>query len=207
VFPSSWQPMRVGLTCDLTRSPLQPPGKHILWLFAAPCIITVLGVLGIASCNKYNVPPPAATGSNASLHALQLQQFITDRGDLYLPLSPGWVPGRLRDNTDEQWHKLRPFALPLILGMFVHSAVGRVISRIAGRNSEQATVVWHAASGFAFCVFLHGPRAIWAVGENLMRVIMHACIEPLHSLVGCRRCAAQLHHVRGGRQANAVQCG
>jgi hypothetical protein len=190
------------LTCTLTRSHLQPPGKHILWLFAAPCIIAVLGVLGIASCNKFNVPPPAA-GSNASLHAIQLQQFITERGDLYLPLSPGWVPGRLRDNTDEQWHKLRPFALPLILGLFVHSAVGRVISRIAGRSSEQATVVWHAASGFAFCVFLHGPRAMWAVGESFMHLFKHRAT----ALIDCRRRSAQLHHVRGGRQANAVQCG
>lgn len=202
MFPSSRQ--RVGLTLPLTPSLLQPPGKHILWLFAAPCIIAVLGVLGMASCNKFNVPPPAA-GSNASLHALHIQQFVTERGDLYLPLSPGWVPGRLRDNTDEQWHKLRPFALPLILGLFVHSAVGRLISRIAGRSSEQATVVWHAASGFAFCVFLHGPRAMWAVGESVVRLLL--LLHAASALIDCRRGAAQLHHVRGGRQANAVQCG
>ena len=91
-----------------------------------------MAVLGIISCNKFNVPPPAATNGNATLHAAQLQQFIAVRGDLYLPLSQGWVPGRLRDNTDEQWHKLRPFALPLLLGMFVHSAIGRVVSYAAG---------------------------------------------------------------------------
>jgi hypothetical protein len=132
-----------------------------------------MGMLGITSCNKFNVPPPAAFGNNATLHDLQLQQFVTERGELYLPLSPGWVPGRLRDNTDEQWHKLRPFALPLILGVFVHSAVGRLISRTAGTRSEQATVAWHATSGFAFCVFLHGPRAMWAVGENFLSLLMH----------------------------------
>jgi hypothetical protein len=125
-----------------------------------------MAVLGIISCNKFNVPPPVPVpGANTSAHAALLQQFIDLRGDTYLPLSPGWVPGRLRDNTDEQWHKLRPFALPLLLGMFVHSAVGRGVSFFAGARRERATMVWYAASGVAFCVFLHGPRAIWAVGE------------------------------------------
>ena len=156
-------------------NPLPPfpfvEGKHVMWLFAAPSIIAVMGILGIVSCNKFNVLPPAASDSNTTVNALQLQQFITQRGDLYLPLSPGWVPGRLRDNTDEQWHKLRPFAVPLVLGMFAHSAVGRGVSLAAGPGSERATVVWHAASGFAFCVFLHGPRALWAVGEHGFDVV------------------------------------
>jgi hypothetical protein len=131
-----------------------------------------MAVMGIISCNKYNVPPPT-TGSNATLDALHLQEFITFRGDLYLPLSPGWVPGRLRDNTDAQWHKLRPFALPLVLGMFIHSGVGRIISRVAGvQSSEHATMVWHAGAGFMFCVFLHGPRALWAVAVALLNYIM-----------------------------------
>lgn len=173
-----------------------------MWRFVAPCIIAVMAVLGTISCNKFNVPPPAATHVNATLQELQLQEFIVQRGDLYLPLSPGWLPGRLRDNTDDQWHKLRPFAVPLVLGMFIHTAVGRLISRFTGARHEQATMIWHAVSGFAFCVFLHGPRALWAVGEMFRR----CCV--LHvTVVACRRRSAQLHDVRCGGQTSAVPRG
>jgi D-alanyl-lipoteichoic acid acyltransferase DltB (MBOAT superfamily) len=70
----------------------------------------------------------------------------------------------MQDTSDEQWGKLKPFALPLILGMFAHCAVGCAVSRsVAEGARERALVVWQAAAGVTFCVFLHGPRAIWAV--------------------------------------------
>ena len=88
-------------------------------------------------------------------------------------LARGWIPGRLKDTSDEQWAKLLPFALPLVLGMFVHSAIGRAVSVCAAEGSrERAQLLWQTASGFAFCVFLHGPRALWAVGVCVLNYCM-----------------------------------
>jgi hypothetical protein len=75
----------------------------------------------------------------------------------------------MKDSSDEQWAKLMPFAVPLILGMFLHCAVGRAVSEFAAEGyRESALVLWQASAGLAFCIFLHGPRAIWAVGVCVM---------------------------------------
>jgi hypothetical protein len=79
----------------------------------------------------------------------------------------------MKDTSDEQWGKLRPFALPLVLGMFMHCAIGRAVTLAFDDGvRERALVAWQAVAGVAFCVFLHGPRAIWAVCVCLMNYCM-----------------------------------
>lgn len=102
-------------------------------------------------------------------------------------LSRGWIPGRMQDTSDEQWGKLKPFALPLILGMFLHCAVGRAVSHIVAEHARERVLVgWQAAAGVAFCVFLHGPRAIWAIAVCALNYSL--CV-----LLGRRLLWGQLH--------------
>ncbi len=93
----------------------------------------------------------------------------------------------MQDTSDEQWGKLKPFALPLILGMFVHCALGRAVGCIAAEGArERALVWWQAAAGVAFCTFLHGPRAIWALAVCALNYSV--CV-----FLGRRRLCGQLH--------------
>ncbi len=135
-------------------------------------------MLGIISCNKFNVELPPLATANASSHW---------HWTLPHSLSRGWVPGRLKDASDEQWSKLRPFALPLLLGMAAHCAVGQAVSSIVSEGRrERAVLVWQAAAGISFCLFLHGPRAIWAVAVCALNYCM--CV-----LLGRRVLWRQLH--------------
>ena len=136
-------------------------------------------VFGVISCNKYNVDLPPLPPLNSS--------STPPHWSLPRALSRGWVPGRLKDGSDEQWSKLRPFALPLLLGMLAHCAVGRALTLTCSEGTrERALLFWQAAAGVAFCVFLHGPRAMWAVAVCVLNYCM--CLA-----VGRRALYKQLH--------------